>query len=386
MMAAIKTMRATSSQVNQRGFTLIQMIIIVAMATVITAFGAIGVVNARAHMRLASSARHFSTRAEKARADSVRRHAMGGAMSNLVLLSTTSYSVTMDWDTNGVIDTWDTQTFNLETDITFAPELVGTTITFDWRGRSVTGQVAPTLRLWGGTATTLITISGSGDITLDAESFPDGAIPDVTLNGDLTSDSGLRPDPPPNPNSTPYPDGTSPTPTPTPPADPNATPTPTPYPTPTPTPTPECNGNAHGCRDDATPTPTPAPTPQPTVSPTPYPTTGPCTLTASPYTLSMANKATRFVTLTVANSSADVSVSLSGNTNSSHISVTLAPGQSGRVTNGSGAVSFVVVMNGNNKVGTLSFTASSPCSASASVGVNRTTTAELITKETHASP
>ena len=364
-MAVTTNMRVTNRQVGQLGFTMIQMLVIVAIATVITAFGAIGVVNARAHMRLASSARQFSTRTEKARSDSVRRHAMGAARSNVQLLTTTSYSVTMDWDTNGVIDGSDTKTFNLESDITFAPEFVGTTITFDWRGRSVTGQVAPTMRLFENRATTLITISGSGDITLDAESFPDGSIPDLTLNGNPGTD--LRPDPPPNPSGTPCPGGTDPTPTPTP--DPNATPTPTPYPTPTPTP---CNNNGVNCRDTTpTPTPTPYPTPQPTVSPTPYPTSGPCTLSANPTRLSIANRGTTSVTLTVAKSSGDVTVSLSGNNKTSHISVTLSPGQTGIVSGGSGSVIFNVVMNGENQDGRLSFTASSPCSASTSVGVNK---------------
>ena len=208
-MAVTNTMRATTKPGGQQGFTLIQMIVIVTLATIITSFGAIGVVNARARMRLASSARQFSTMAEKARGDSIRRHAMGADRSNLQLLTTTSYSVTMDHDGNGVLDAADTRNYNLEADVTFAPGFVGTVITFDWRGRSVTGQVAPTMLLAGTSAITLITISGSGDITLDAESFPDGSIPDVALNGNPGSD--LRADPPPNPSGTPYPGGTSPT-------------------------------------------------------------------------------------------------------------------------------------------------------------------------------
>ena len=362
-MAVINKMRAAAGRINQQGFTLIQMIIIVALVSIVTTFGAIGIVSARAHMRLASSARQFSTRAEKARADSVRRHGMGGAMANLRLLSTTSYTVTMDFDGNGVIDGYDTQTFNLENGVTFAPGFVGTTITFDWRGRSITGQVTPTMSLADG-STTLITISGAGDITLDIDSFPDGSIPDVVLNGDPTGD--IRPDPPPNPGGTPYPGSTSPTPTPTPTPDPNATPMPTPLPTPTP-----CNNNGVNCRDTSpTPTPTPQPT-SPTPTPTPTPTTGPCTLTASPTSLRIPHTGTLQVALNVQNSSGPTTVLLSGNSNPLHISVSLAPGQTGIVTGGSGTVKFNVVVNGNNQVGTISFTASSPCSASTSVGVNR---------------
>ncbi len=362
-MTVISKLRRATNRNNQPGFTLIQTIIIVAIVSVVTAFGAIGVVRARAHMRLAGSARQFASFAEKARADSVRRHGMGGAMSSLLLLSTTSYSVTMDFDNNGVIDATDTRTFSLENGVSFAPEFVGTTITFDWRGRSLTGQVSPTMNISDGSIT-LITISGSGDITLDSESFPDGSIPDVVLNGDPTGD--IRPDPPPNP--TPGGGLTSPTPTPTPNPDPDATPTPAPPPPADPTPTP-CTNQGIDCRDN---NPTPTPTPQPTVTPTPTPdpSSGQCTLTASPGSLSLGNRATGSVSLAVQNSSGSTSVSLSGNSNPSHISVTLAPGQSSTVS-GSGTVTFTVVMNGTSQNGTISFTASSPCSASASVGVNQ---------------
>ena len=294
---------------------------------------------------------------------------MGAAMSNMQLINATSYTVTMDFDNNGVIDASDTRTFNLDTNVAFDQYSVGTSITFDWRGRSITGQVNPILRLSGpATRAALITISGSGDITMDAEGFPDNSIPDVVLNINPTGD--IRPDPPPNPlpigvvdpNATP-----TPVPTPTPPPDPNATPYPTPVPTPYPTPTP-CENHGVNCRPSPTPTPTPAPTPPPDPTPDPTPT-NPCTLSASPGSLALANKATATVSLGVANSSGSTTVSLSGNTNGPHISVTLAPGQTGTV-NGSGTVTFVVTMNGHDQTGVLTFSASSPCSASRTVSVN----------------
>ena len=364
----INSKKAVSNRpLGQRGFTLLQVIVVIALISVLTAFGTVGVVKGRAYMRLAGSARTFAGLAEKARADSVRRHAMGAAMSNMLLLTNTSYSVTMDFDTNGVIDASDTRTFNLDTNVSFDPHFVGTSITFDWRGRSVTGHVNPILLLTGpATSAAIITISGSGDITLNDEGFPDGSIPDVVLNHP-TGD--IRPDPPPNPlpigvvdpNATPTP---VPTPTPTP--DPNATPTP--YPTAVPTPTP-CENNGVNCRTP-TPTPTPVPTPTPAPSPSPTPTTGACTLSASPTSLTLVSKASASLRLGVANSSGITTVRLSSNTNSSHISVTLAPGQTG-IVNGSGTVTFNVVMNGNNQHGVLTFTASSPCSVSRTVPVNQ---------------
>ncbi|HYU99331.1 MAG TPA: hypothetical protein VE977_10915 [Pyrinomonadaceae bacterium] len=356
----------SNGPLGQGGFTLLQVIVVLALIGILTAFGTIGVVKGRAHMRLAGSARTFAGLAEKARADSVRRHAMGAAMSNMQLLTTTSYRVTLDFDTNGVLDGSDTRTFNLDTNITFDPNFVGTSISFDWRGRSVTGQVTPVLVLSGpADGRAIITISGSGDITMDGEGFPDTSIPDVALNGNPTGD--IRPDPPPNPlpigvvdpNATPTP---VPTPTPTP--DPNATPTPTPYPTATPTPTP-CDNHGVNCRPS--PTPTPVPTPTPTPVPTPTPSL--CTLSATPSYITLANKETHAITLAVANAGGSTTVSLSDNTNSPHIAVTLAIGQTGTV-NGSGTVTFIATMNGTNQTGVLTFTASSPCGVSRTVSVN----------------
>ena len=363
----INSKKAVSNRpLGQRGFTLLQVIVVIALISVLTAFGTVGVVKGRAYMRLAGSARTFAGLAEKARADSVRRHAMGAAMSNMQLINATSYSVTMDFDTNGVIDASDTRTFNLDTNVAFDQYSVGTSITFDWRGRSITGQVNPILRLSGpATRAAIIMISGSGDITMDGEGFPDGMIPDLTLNENPTGD--IRPDPPPNPlpigvvdpNATPTP---VPSPTPTP--DPNATPTP--YPTAEPTPTP-CENHGVNCRPSPTPTPVPTPTVDPT--PDPSPPNGGCTLSADPSSLSLANKATAPVSLSVANSSGSTTVSVS-NSNPSHISVTLAAGQTGTVS-GSGTVTFIVTMNGTNQRGQLTFSASSPCSVSQTVPVNQ---------------
>ena len=360
---------ATNHPLNQGGFTLLQVIVVLALVAILSVFGAMGVVNARARMRLAASARTFAGLAEKARADSVRRHAMGADRATMQLLTSTSYSVALDFDSNGVLDTYDTKTFNLETNVSWQPEYVGTTITFDWRGRSLTGQVTPILLLRRGPASDsalitslLIQISGSGDITLDSEQFLDGSIPDVALTGTPTGD--IRPDPPPNPlpvgvvdpNATP-----TPTPDPTPIPDPNATPDPTPEPTPTP-----CHSNGVNCRPSPTPTPIPTPDPNATPDPTPEPTS-PCTLTG-PGSITLANRATVAISLAVANSSGNTTVSVSNN-HPSHSSVSLAPGQTG-IVNINGTVTFNATMNGNSQQGTLVFSASSPCGASATVNVN----------------
>ena len=105
---------------SQPGFTTLQLLITIAIAAIVGAFAFVGIVRARDHMRLTSSARQFAALAERARADSVRRHASvsaGIAEAGIERLNETTYAVTMDFNGNGVATT---QNFSTEGGITFA--------------------------------------------------------------------------------------------------------------------------------------------------------------------------------------------------------------------------------------------------------------------------
>ncbi|HKP47304.1 MAG TPA: hypothetical protein VJT50_11945 [Pyrinomonadaceae bacterium] len=352
-------------RVSDGGFTMIQVVVILALISVVTTFGAIGIVNARAHMRLNSSVREFAAWAEKTRGDSVRRHAMGAQRAFITLNDATTYTVSMDFDRNGTMDAAETATHTLDTGVVFTTA-TPVTITFDWRGRSITGEVTPVMALGTaeGAPSVLITVTGSGDVTLAEEVFQDAFIPAPTLTGNPGGDT--RPDPSPNLTATPTPGGVStpiPSPTATPTPDPNATPTAEPTATP-------CGNNGANCRTPTpTPTATPTPTPVPTATPTPTPS-GTCNMAATPTSLTIGNKVTKSVTLAVSNAGGSTTVSLAGNTNASHISVTLAPGQSATLPSGNGSVRFNILVNGANQSGTLTFTASSPCAVTQTVRVN----------------
>lgn len=363
-MKEISTIQRLDCRDREHGFSMVQVLIVLALVAIVTTFGAIGVVKARSQMRLNRSVREFASWAEKARGDSVRRHAMGAGRASLRLNDATTYTVSMDFDRNGTIDVGETQTHTLETGVVFT-SATPTTITFDWRGRSITGEVTPVLALSNDPISSkLITVTGSGDVTIEAQLFQDAAIPPPTLTG--TPNGDTRTDPTPNPTATATPvSASTPTPTPTPTPDPLATPTATPTATP-------CGNNGTNCQ---TPTPTPAATPTPTPTPTstatPTPTpSGTCTLTASPTTLTIGNKVTKAVTLYVSNSTGSTTVTVTGNTNASHISVTLAPGQSSTINAATGSVRYNVLVNGANQGGTLTFSATSPCGASRTVRVN----------------
>jgi hypothetical protein len=258
----MKRNRKTASQ--QHGFTIMQMVITIAIIAVVSTFGVLGIRSARAEFRLQSSARLFASYIEKARADSVRRHAASGSEASVEIFGagTTTYEVTMDFG-NGAVET---RTFSLDPGIEF--DTAAQKVTFNWRGRML--QQCP------GTKSCVfqvrspyllknipVDVSGSGDITVDAEHFPDGLIPDVEIAEVTDGDVNIDPAATPPIEASPNPDGTDPI---------DATPTPTPTPTATPTPTPNGNGNGpgdngsggdNGNGNNPSPTPTPTPTPDP---------------------------------------------------------------------------------------------------------------------------
>ncbi|MDQ2976003.1 MAG: GspH/FimT family protein, partial [Acidobacteriota bacterium] len=191
------------------GFTTIQLVITLAVVTVVSAFAIMGIKTARASVRLNGATRQMAGYLEKARGDAIRRH----GSSNVTIASTTSYTVNMDSNLDGIADA---QTITLPSGVALAGIPVNTVISFNWRGQA-NNEASITLSHAGLTSTT-INISGAGDITLNGEILTDTDIARVTVaNVDPTVAAGS-------------PSGggsSSPTPTPT----PTSTPTPTPTPT-----------------------------------------------------------------------------------------------------------------------------------------------------------
>src|ERR1700754_427937 len=276
---------------KQKGFTLLQMIITIAIIAIVTTFGVLGMRTARAQFRLQNSARLFASYLEKARADSIRRHATAGNEASVETFDAGSntFRVTMDFGSGTV----ETRTFQLEPGVTI--ETAAYTTTFDWRGR-ITKFYVYQIYNKSIEESIPVDVSGSGDVTVDEQHFPDQLIPAIEIS-QVTGD--VIPDPTPNPSSSP---GASPTPSPS--GSPGASPTPTPTPTPTPIPTPSVD---------------------PSATPTPLP---PCTATLSSSSLSLSQSdsahKTGTVTLTLANAtgSYNISANQAGNGNSMNISVT----------------------------------------------------------------
>ena len=84
------------------------MVIVVLVVAVIGGMAVFGIVEARGRIRLTNSARLLASYMEKARVDSIRRHAAtNDEMAGVTLLNPTSYRVRMDFDGNGTVETFD---------------------------------------------------------------------------------------------------------------------------------------------------------------------------------------------------------------------------------------------------------------------------------------
>lgn len=363
---------------QQRGFTVTQMVITIAIIAIVSTIGVLGIRTARANFKMQNAARVFASYIEKARADSVRRHATSPNEASVEMFGegTTSYAVTMDFG-NGV----ETRSFELDSDITFGTAAMK--VTFDWRGRltqpcPVIGACVFQVRNESIKDQVPVDVSGSGDVTVGSQHFPDQSIPEIAM--------AVVPDDV---------DHGTPTPTATPTPDPAATPPldgggggvdpvdggggtdPIDSSTPTPSPTPTPNGNGNGGTggnsgnggnngNNSTPTPTPTPTPN-TGGTIPQ-----CISTISPSTLSLNQSATGqqtgTATFTMVNATGvrTISANQAGNGNSLVIGISLL-----RIDGSGSSVITVTTKNGAGNRGefTVEVAGSPACGTAAKLKV-----------------
>ena len=351
---------------QQRGFTITQMVVTLSIIAIVSTGGVLGIRNARAEFRLQNSARLFATYIEKARADSIRRHAATGQESYIETFGpgSTTYAVTMDYGA-GVIET---RNFELESGLTF--DTAAKRVTFDWRGRIAEAWVFQVHSDYL-ERNLPVDVSGSGDITVGEQHFPDQLIPPVEIaevTGDVDSTPTPTPTPTPDPSGTPPIGGG---------VDPEATPTPTPQPTPTPTPTPHGNGNGNGNdgnngNGNNNPTPTPTATPTPSASPSPSPSAQ-CTSAISPIELNLSQsdstKKSGSAVFTMVNGTGTrvISASIAGNGNSLTLGVSLL-----RIDGSGSSVITVTTKNGAGNRGSfiVNVSAEPSCGSTQQLKVN----------------
>jgi hypothetical protein len=318
VMSATTRTKRNHKPTAQRGFSMMQLLVTLAVVSIVSGLAVFGIASARQRIRLTNSSRLLASYVEKARVDSVRRHPTDpNLMAGVEVLDKTTYRVKMDFDGDGVMET---REITLDDGVIFATDPIA--LVFDWRGRLVdlpTTEIKVSIAMqWGDDANDqrIVDVTRSGDVTIDSDVYLDD-VPNVNAISNLSGiDSGSTNAANNNPN---------PSPTPTPVEEPSPSPTPTPeIADPTPTPTPD---------GDPTPTPDASPTPAATPSPTPSgspdagpsPTPTPCVVgvTTSPSPLQFSKHSAGTVSFTV-NPSGNVNFSdgpnnltvtrLSGNT------------------------------------------------------------------------
>ncbi len=177
------------------GFSLLEMLVVVALITVVSSFAILSFQKSNRNFRLAGATRSLSGYLEKARLDAVRRH--GGASININ--SETSYTVNVDFDGSGTT-TSRTITLPEGTTVSYTlppatastnPSTSPITISYDWRGRS-TNIVSLTLTdSTSGVGSSSVVVGSAGDISTDTSVTGPVSTP-TPQNTSVTPTTGIK--------------------------------------------------------------------------------------------------------------------------------------------------------------------------------------------------
>jgi len=148
---------------DESGFTLLQVLITVAIIAIVSAFAVVNISTSRSWLALQGSVRELAGRLEKARLDAVRRH----STANVMFTDTSTYSVTMDF-TGGGVPTTRTYAFDPGVTLTNPPLTPLPNITFNWRGRTSSCTTNFAMTNSGGQQT-WVDVSDSGDVTVNSD-------------------------------------------------------------------------------------------------------------------------------------------------------------------------------------------------------------------------
>ena len=194
-----------TSSYSAQGFSIIEILFVVAILGIITTFVLMGSTRARASFQLSSNGDILKAYLEKAFTDARRRHALGTDRTQVTVTGLNTYQVFIDLDGEG---TPETRTIALTDRVKFVYDpLSPPTATIDWRGNVAESNVNFQLQ---STTNELLTLNltSSGDTSDDARpAMP--VITATTTSADVKTTVVVNGNSAPNPNK-------SPTPTPTP--------------------------------------------------------------------------------------------------------------------------------------------------------------------------
>ena len=161
-MGTSRMIRSTRRVCDDRGFSILQMIIVVAIIGIVSTFAVISFSSSKETIKLQNSLRLLAGRLEKARIDAVRRH----GTTKLQFTSTSSYDLTMDYNNNGVPVT---RSYAFDPGVRVASADLPI-VEFNWRGATLTAgsSCVVTFSVINSRGDILnVDVSGSGDVTVE---------------------------------------------------------------------------------------------------------------------------------------------------------------------------------------------------------------------------
>ena len=128
---------------DARGVSVVELLIVVAMVSVLVGFALMQVAGARQDLARENAAVQLAAYLEKARLDSVRRHPTTAAqMAQVTILNANFYSVTIDGNWDGALDAPRVISMPAGSNLQFNTPYPRT-IYFNWRGRTVDASGNP---------------------------------------------------------------------------------------------------------------------------------------------------------------------------------------------------------------------------------------------------
>jgi type II secretory pathway pseudopilin PulG len=119
-----------------RGFSLIELVIVASVIFVVAGFALTQITSARQVLVRNNATRELTSYIEKARRDSIRRHSTTASqMARVTLLTSSSYSVTLDSDGDGTMDVDRVINLPANSNLSFSGSFPRS-VRFDWRGRT----------------------------------------------------------------------------------------------------------------------------------------------------------------------------------------------------------------------------------------------------------
>jgi Tfp pilus assembly protein FimT len=165
---------------GERGFSAIQLLVVVAIVGIISAMATMSISSAQQTMRRENSIREFKGYLEKARLDSIRRHATSTTdQATVTITAVDTYQVAMDFNYDGTKSSTEVRTVTIPSTnrVQFSMGSITLPLTtrFDWRGRASSTQsdgtsVTPVFTIANtisdGSSPTVLNLTSMGDASV----------------------------------------------------------------------------------------------------------------------------------------------------------------------------------------------------------------------------